>query len=821
MLVNHIKMAFRSIASHSLYSIISVTGLAVGLTVCILVTLFIRHEASFDTTHPDSERVYRLNWLNVGTGAHFATFFNPIAPLLAEGLPEIEIFSRLALREHLVSVNNQRQYQNISFVDNDFFNIFDLPEISGSANSIEDKASAVLTEAAALEMFGTMDALGEVLTVDDQYDFRVSGIVENNPSNSHLISNIFINIENLPTLWGSPDIWENLGSDLMYSYVRLAPGSDVLELEQKAENYVLDNTAIYTEFLDLVDIIFQPLTSIHFTTDLQNEMSVQDDKTGVVKPMRQATDIYIFGAVAALTLSIAIFNFINLQIVQSSKRAREVGVRRTMGATPGNLAAQFLVETVLLSLLALVVALFVCELLAPYFSAVVAVPLTTDALFSSSSLMLALLLTLLVAGVSGAYPALIIARLNPVNALKGQVAKGISTSKFRSGLVVLQFSISIGLIISCGVINKQIDFALSKSLGFNPENVVTVDLRNAQARQEFQQIKDQLEAQANILSVSAGSIIPTQSLSDGSAFARTDGDGEMTLATRRVSVSDDYFDTLGMRFVAGRPLSDDFATDAMPPLNAENLVVNGAVVFNETAATAAGWENPQDAIGQELYSVFNFSGLNFRMNYTVVGVVEDAHFGSVRTEIGPVSYTLDDFRNAMIIKLAPGNTADTLATIDSVWQQYVIDYPIRRSFLSDSYAAFYAGENRTFILFMGFAVIAVLVACLGLYGLASFMAERRMKEISIRKVLGATVGSIAGLLAWDFSKLVILANLVAWPTAWWLMQDWLTSFAYRTDISFMIFLLAGLVTFIMALLTTFQRAYSVAVSNPVDALRAE
>lgn len=819
MLINHIRTALRSIFKQRLYSAISVIGLTLALTVSIMIALFIRHELSFDTSHPDSDRLYRLNWINVGAGAHFATFFNPIAPLLAEGLPEIESFSRLAINQHLLSIDNQKQYKNISFVDNDFFKLFDVPEISGSTNSIEDRSSAVITEAAALQLFGSKDAIGETFTVDEQFDFRVSAIVRDNPSNSHLVSNIFVNIENVPTLWNNADIWENLGSDVMYSYVRLAPGSNIIDVQEKSVNYIVENTEIGIEFLNLVDIVLQPVTSIHFTSDLQNEMTIQDDITGVVKPIRQPTDIIIFAAVAALTLTIAIFNFMNLQIVQSSKRAREVGVRRTMGASSGTLATQFLVETLILSFLALALALFVSELLIPYFSVMLAVPLSTNSLFSFSSLMLAVLLTLLVALLSGAYPAMIIARLGPVSALKGEVAKTVSVSKFRAGLIVLQFSISIGLMISCGVISNQINFALSKNLGFSAENVVTVDLGNAQARQQYQSMKDQLLAEVNTLSVSAGSIIPTQSLSDGATFTQTDS--EVTLAARRVSVSDGYFDTLGMSFIAGRPLSDDFATDAMPTLGEENLVVSGGVVFNETAARAAGWENLQDAIGQELYSEFGFSGLNFRMNYRVVGIVNDAHFGSVRTEIGPVSYTLDSNRNTMIIKIAPGNVADTLASIDGVWEQYVPDFPIRRSFLNESYSAFYAGENRTFILFIGFAAIAVLVACLGLYGLASFMAERRYKEISIRKVLGATVRSIAGLLAWDFSKLVILANLVAWPAAWWFMQGWLSSFAYRTEINFAIFFLAGLTTFILALATTFQRAYSVAVSNPVDALRAE
>lgn len=821
MIANHIRMASRSIIKQKLYSAISVAGLSVGLTVCILISLFLSHELGFDTQHPNSERSYRLNWINVGTGAHFATFFNPAAPLLAEALPEVESYSRLALNEHLVTIDNQFQYQNISFVDKDFFKLFSLPAVLGSAATIEDMTSVVLTEAAALQLFGTIDAIGEVMTLDEQHDFRVSAIVSNNPSNSHINSNIFINIENVPTLWNSPNFWDALGSDVMFSYVQLTAGSDPLEVKDKMLNYLAEATGAGNTFSSSVDIELQPLNSIHFTTDLQNEMSTQDDILGTVKPLRQATDVYIFAAVAVMTLLIAIFNFVNLQLVQGTKRSREVGIRRTIGAEQKHLATQFFVETLMLTLVSLLLSLFICELLLPYFSSVVAIPLSASALIDVSNLVWFLLLTILVAIVSGAYPAFFIARQSPVIALKGEVSKGVSNSKFRAGLVVLQFSISIALIISCGVVNNQINFALSKSLGFNPDNVITVDLRNSQARQAYQSMRDQLLGEATISSVSAGSILPTQSLSDGSAFSKVDGEGEADLATRRVSTSDGYFEALGMDMVAGRALSEDFPTDAMPDFSVENPVVNGAVVFNETAAALAGWENAQDAIGQQLFSEFAFSGETIRMNYTVVGVVNDAHYGSVRTEIGPVSYTLDDFQNYMIIKTTPGNIEDTLTVIDRVWQQNVADFPIRRAFLDESYSAFYAGENRIFVLFMGFAAIAVLIACLGLYGLASFMAERRSKEISIRKVLGATVQSIAGLLAWDFSRLVILANVIAWPVAWWLMQDWLASFAYRTEINLAIFLLAGLATFALAMGTTFQRAYSVAVANPINTLRID
>ncbi|NKB34479.1 MAG: FtsX-like permease family protein [Pseudomonadales bacterium] len=820
MLLQHIHTAFRSFTTQKLYSGISVFGLAISIAVCILIALFIRHETSFESMHPDSDNSYRLNWANLGTGARFGTFFNPVAPILAEGLPEIESFTRLAFNQHLVTIEAEQQFRNISFVDPSFFDIFSYPTILGSTETIEDRTSVVLTEAAALELFNETDAIGRVLTIDDQYDFQVTAVVENNPSNTHLVSNIFVNVENVPAMWNYPGVWENMGSDVMYSYIHLANGADPVDVRENALEFLAVNLNLGPEFLSAVDIMLQPIGDIHFTTDLQNEMSQQDDVTGVTKPLRQSTDVFIFTGVAVLTLVIAIFNFVNLQIVQSSKRNREVAVRRIVGAEQSTITAQFLVETTLIALIALLVALTMVNLLLPYFSNTVSVPLAFETLLQPLNGIFLLLFVLAIALLSGAYPALINAKSSPVNALRGEVVKGLRVSSFRSGLVVVQFAISIGLMISCGVVNNQINFALTKSLGFDPSEVVVVNMQSPQARESFDSIKDQLIGYTNINSVSAGSIIPTQSLSDGSGFTRVDDNDAPILATRRISVSDGYFDTLSMNFVAGRELSDDFATDTMPAFGLDNPEVSGGVVFNEAAIRSAGWA-PEEAIGQQLFSQFSIGDQAIRLNYTVVGVVNDAHYGSVRTEIGPVSYTLDTFRNSMIIKIDENNIADTLTFIDDVWQQNVPEVPIRRSVLSDSYSAFYAGENRTFILFTGFAAIAVLIACLGLYGLASFMAERRTKEISIRKVLGATVRSIAGLLAWDFSKLVILANIVAWPAAWWLMQDWLTSFAYRTDISLLLFFFAGFATFALALVTTFQRAYSVAVSNPVDALRTE
>lgn len=816
MFKHHLKSAVRSILHRKLYSSIAAFSLAIGLTVSILILSFVRFESGFDSRHHDSERIYRLNWMTAD-GSRFATFMNPLSPLLATALPEIESFTRLARRQQLFTVGEVDQYQQLSMVDEDFFNFFNYPVIAGDpVAAIQDVSSAVVTEAASQQLFGDRTALGQSFTIDGTYTFRVAAIIGNNPGDSHLTSNIYVNNETLPVIWNYPAVWTNMGSDSMYHYIKLAPGVDPRQVESNVMDLVQESDAGAR-----YSILLQPLSEIHFTPDLQNEMGMQDDITGQVKPLRQRSDLFIFSGVAALTLFIAAFNFMNLQAVQLGKRRREIGVRRVAGASGSELINQFLVETGLIAILALALALLLSEFLLPFFSAMVAGSMAADTFVTLPNVSLLAAMALGVGILAGAYPALIAARMAPHLALKGEMVKGRSRQYFRSTLIVAQFSISIGLIIASGIVNMQIDYAMQKSLGFDPENVLTIELRNNQMRGAYDVLRESLLMEPGIVSVSAGSVIPTRDLSDGMALVLAGANPDEPKPNRMVSVSEDYFTTLGMRFLGGRALSDDFATDRGASFSATNRTQTGGAVLNATAARAFGFADPAGAVGANLYSEGMFQNELYRSDFNVVGVVDDAHFQSVRSDIAPVIYLLQDARNVVVVKLADTADAAVLAAVDRIWQEQIPDYPIERGFLSDSYAAFYSGENRTFVLFIGLSTVAILIACLGLYALASFVAERRTKEISIRKVLGATVAGIARLLAWDFSRLVLLANLVAWPLAWWTMQQWLANFAYRTDIHIAIFLFAGAATFILAMVTTFQRAYSVATSNPVTALRTE
>lgn len=817
MIAFQLRTVFRSIRQRFFYACVGMLSLAIGLTVSILIFSFVRYESGFDNMHPDAERVYRFNWISSG-GSRFATFFNPVSPVLETALPEIESITRLAGNQRLFTIDGEVQYKMLALVDESFFDFFAYESLSGdAAQAIQDMGSAVITEAAAMELFGDARPIGRVFTIDSAHDFRVAAVVSDNPGNSHLISNIYINIENLPTVWNSPDFWSNMGSDVMYHYARLAPGADPEAVANNAAEFFAENMQPGST----ARFALQPLLDIHFTTDLQNEMNNRDDITGEVKGQRQRSDMLIFGGVALLTLSIAAFNFMNLQALQLSRRAKEIGIKRIAGASRAQLATQFLLETAVISLAAFALSLLLSDAFMPYFNSMVASSVESGSFFSVSNVLLLLLGSVCVGLMAGFYPAFTAAKLSPTNALRGNIINQSSISRFRSGLIVAQFSISIGLIISAGIVNTQINYAMTKSLGFDPTNVVTVELPNNETRAAYPVMRDELLQLPGVLSVSAGSVIPTRDLSDGRTWVREGGDFTNGLPARTVRVDDGYFEALGMEFVAGRALSDDFPSDRTTPYSDTVTSNSGGIVLNETAVRIGGWQNPQDAIGERFVTEGPFRGQVYRNESTIVGVVADAHFQSVRTDIGPVSFTLEQGVRVMLVKLASGDQQTALAELDAIWRQHVPDYPIQRAYLADSYTAFYAGENRTFGLFIGLSLVAIVIAALGLYALASFIAEKRTREISIRRVLGATIENIISLMAWDFSKLVILANLIAWPLAWWSMQQWLANFAYRTDINIMIFLIAGLTTFALAMVTIFQRAYRAATTNPVDALRSE
>lgn len=821
MLKNHITMSFRSIIKQRLYSAINIGGLAIGLAISVLIILFVSHETSFDAAVPDSERVYRFNWESSNSGTRFATFFNPLSKVIADAhLNDVEDLTRITTSERLLSINEEKLYQVVSFVDPNYFDFFGINvEIGNAETAIVNLNDAVLTQAAAELLFPDEAAIGKSFTLDGEHDFQVTAIIENNKTNTHQISNIFIHLEMLPVIWNSPEFWERNFSDQLYHFVKLAANVDSEGFAKTAHEYLANN--VNRDFSEGIGVHLQPLTDIHFSTELQNEMRIRDTVTGLSKPMRQRSDVTIFGFVAILTLMIATFNFINMQIAQSSNRVKEVGVRKVLGASRFNVASQFIVESTVMALIALVGSLVIIEMFVPFFGTMLGVPLTADAVYQVSFMSGLIIVTVLIGILSGLYPALFVSGILPARAIRGRAFEGFGSAKLRAGLVIIQFAIAIGLMSATGIVNSQINFALNQPLGYDPENVITVRLNNNEARDAFITMRDQLSTSPLIESVTGGSMIPTMDLSDGSSYMKEGESDEFQIVTRRVTVSDGYFDTLGMTMAAGRPLSDDFAADNLPQFSEENPEVSGGLVLNETAMKQAGWTNPEDAVGEQVYSAFSFGGTDYRLNFNIVGIVEDIHFSSVRSEPAALSFMLAAGENVMAVKAVDGRLQEATALVDQVWTQHVSAYPIRRTYLEEDYAGFYAVEGRVFRMFIGFAGIAAMIASIGLYGLASFIADRRTKEIGIRKVLGASVIDIVMMLSWELSKLVVVANIIAWPVAWLMMSDWLEGFSSRIDMSIVPYLTAGLTAFILAYGTTSTRAWAAARINPVYSLKSE
>jgi len=819
MYVHYLKTALKRLLGQRLYSAISILSLATGMITACLILTFVRYENSHDAMFKDSDRIYRVNWSRDSGGARFATFFNPLSPLLAANMSEIELAARLGIKEQRLSTGEVELYANVGMVDADFFQILDYPSLAGEADSaIRDEGNAVLTEAAALKLFGESKPLGRVFTINDRYDFKVGAVVANNPANSHLGINVYLNIAALETLWNDAGALNNFGSDVLYHYVKLAPGTDAVATEKSALDLLRQGGLP----VDGLGLYLQPLRALHFTTDLQNELPALDDMLGTAKSQRPRSDLLIFGAIGVMTLLIATLNFMNMQTVQFAKKAREIAVRRIAGSSTHTLTLQLMSESVLLALFALALSLPLYELLLPWFGTMVGVALPALALLKPAFLGLLVVITIVLGMAAGLYPAWVAARLPTAAALRGELLKGKGSARFRAILIVLQFTCSIGLIIGSVVVRNQLDYALSKPIGYDPDNVLIVELPNARARAAYPTLQSELQQQAGVAVVAAGTTAPTRSLPDGFALVPAGDDPGRPLAVRGVTVSEGYFEALGMQLLAGRTFNLDYPSDRKPPLSAQQPTARGGIILNATAARQAGWEDPRQALGQTFSENIVQQGEQLRNDYTVVGVVGDTHFGSIRRTVEPVAYIWNErfFPNVLLLKVG-GNSMATLDALEQLWTQQLPQSPLRYRFMSDSYAGLYASESRTFALFIALATLAILVACSGLYGLAAWNTERRVKEIGVRKVMGSGVLRIVLLLTNDFSRMVLLANLIAWPLAWFGMSRWLANFAYRIDLTPLIFIGSGALALCIAWVTVGGIAAKAASAKPVLALRYE
>ena len=792
MFKNYLIIAFRNMKRQKGYSIINVSGLAIGLACFILIFLWIHDEFSFDRFHENAGALYRVI-SKIPTSneiTHSARTANAVGPTLVEQFPDIVNYTRYQCFGGTLIEANGKSYLSdfYAVADPSFFEMFSFPFMKGDPKSaLTDKFSIVITESMARRFFGEADPMGKILNLQlHREPFKVTGVLKDLPETSHLHFECMIPFIVCKDWFDAdPGSWK---ITQYYTYLMLQKGSKLDDVNEKISNIIKehDESAI-------ADIYLQPLKDIHlksnFTGDLDNY------KKGDMKT------IYIYCITALSILIIACINFMNLSTAQSSRRAKEVGLRKVVGAQKYHLLKQFLGESVLLSIFALLLAIMLVIILLPFFNNLTNKQLVLD-LSINLKLMIGIVgITLLTGVISGIYPAFFLSALKPVNALKNSGFRSRRGGLYlRKLLVTSQFTFSVILIAGTLIVYNQLDFIKNKPLGYDSRYII-------HPRSYFNNsLKDELLQNPNIISIAQGPS-PGLELRGNSSFQweGKNGNQETTLYPRYVDYS--YLETFNMSMKEGRYFSKEFGTD------------DHSLIINETAARVMGLGNP---IGTQVwFERMDFdTGRMTEKTAVIIGVIKDFHQTSLHNPIEPMIFELNTGHPYISIKIKPEHMPETLAFLEDTWKKHV-DYPYSYSFLSDTIENFYDTDHKTGTVFSYFSLLAIFISCLGLLGLAAYTAEQRKKEIGIRKVLGSSIIGITSLLSREFLKNVALSIIIAWPIAWFTMREWLNGFAYRTHIGISVFIISGILALGIAFISVGYQVFKAAVANPVDSLRDE
>jgi len=797
---NYLKIAFRNVKKHKAYAFINIAGLAIGMACCILIISFIATELSFDQFHENKDNIYRLGIDASLGGNQFRMPIStaPAAPALIQDYPEVLDAVRISPMGNVSIKDKDLEFfeENIALVDNSFFNVFTFQMIKGDPRTaLETAYSMVMTEDAAKKYFGDEEPIGKILKVDNRNDYTVTGVVKNPPKNSHFIFDILCSFESLYAQRGEAmEVWLSFS---YYTYILLQENVDPKELENKFPALVETHMGPMLKAIGgRIEFFLQPLTQIHLHSHMENEMSANSD----------IAYIYIFAAIALFILIIACINFMNLSTARSALRAREVGIRKVIGAERKELIWQFLGESLIYSLFSMLVAIGLAHLVLPLFSSLSGRDLSID-YFGMPWLIPSLIGMILFVGLAaGSYPALFLSSFQPVKVLKGRLKAGAANSRFRSIMVVGQFVISIGLIISTGVVLNQLRYMKNKNLGFDKENILVVRTSDGPARESIESIKQEFKKIPGVLNAGLASQVPG-SEANISPFVPEGFSTTEAQLMKGIDIDQDFIPTMGIGVIQGRNFSSEFGTDA-----------SDAILINESAARKFGWADP---IGKKIE---DFSGENIedRTASTVVGVIKDIHMSSLHSLIMPlyVNNESDDWDN-IVVRISPNNVGGTIDNLRAKWGELYPNQSFDYSFLDDSLATMYESEGRLSQIFSSFTLFAIFIACLGLFGMASFTAEQRTKEIGIRKVMGASVSGIVVLLAKNFLKLVLIANIIAWPIAYLAMKEWTKGFSYQARIGVEMFLITAVLAAVIAILTVSFQSIKAALSHPINAIKYE
>ncbi len=801
MLKNYFKIALRNIKKYKGFSFINIFGLAISISCCLLIYFYVQNELSYDKYHDDADLIYRINldltfgktkvMANNGGGA--------LLPALLESFPQIETGTRVLTRGSVNFRKGDKNFyeKNALYADPEILDVFTFSFIKGNREYALDRpGTAIITERMASKYFGYEDPIGEVLYIDAGFEnksFEVTGVLENCPTNSHLKYDFILSLETLKNEW----FYTSWGATMFRTYVKVMPGTDInmldTEVRKIGKRYNVDGGDSRWVFF------IQPLTDIH----LYSESGYGVEPRFELEPPGNIFSVYIFITIGFLILIVASLNFINLSTARSLKRAREIVMRKVVGAERSQIIKQFLGETFLVVLCAIFFSYTLIFILLPYFNNLTELGIDYGQLFQPNTLIALLVLSILIGFGAGLYPAFVLSKYRPIVILKGFLTEGIKGALSRKLFVIIQFSISIILVIVAFVIYHQLHFMKNQYLGFDKEQKLVIPVRGISISENYEDVKNEFSKYPFVAGVSVSSGVPGRGI--GTMLASLVGvEDNREQVMRFLYLDYDFIDLYKIELVAGRSFNEELKTD------------QGKYMINEAAVKAFNINSPEEAVGKQMTKGRGRPGKE------IVGVVKNFHFMGLQTEVYPLVMEVEPPSFSVItLSLSIANLENSISRIKEKWSEFNPGRPFEYFFLDSNFNQIYRSEERIGKIFNIFTMIGLFITCLGLLGLVSFLTEKRFKEIGIRKVLGASVSSIVVLLGTEFVKWVLIATLISWPIAYYAMNKWLQNFAYRINIGLGIFIVSGVVALMIALLTVSYQIIKAATANPVDSLRYE
>ena len=787
MFKNYFKIAFRNLIKNKMYSFVSIFGLAIGIAVCILLILYVQHELSYDRFHINADHIYRL--CNPEHPYHSPQ----TAKILADNLPEIKNYARILVRDEQIIQYEEKRFKEAGFVytEAELFQIFSFKFKHGNPETaLRQPFTMVISEKIAHKYFGNENPIGKVFRLNNEYEYTISGVMENMPQNSHFRYDFFASLTNADDVFGASWMnhwgWENF---LVYFLMQDEFSKSALEAKCSqliAEHRNSEPNRPVPKF-SLQSLKNIHLYSFHFENDIQ--------------PQNSITYVLIFSAIGILILLIACFNYINLQTANATTRANEIGIKKVVGATRNQLAKQFIGESFVVIFIAMFLSLIIVEICLPLFNTLSGKALSSSALIQMNTILGIFGIILITGILAGCYPAFFISAFQPVRLLKTSETGGKSKFHFMRILVGTQFTIVIILIFSAILMFRQIEFLQQKELGFNKEYILVSEVGDFKDLEKYNALKRALLQQSVVMSVSSASRVPSDDLNNWGGLI-TEGQTEW-ITIPLVHIHHDYFETLGIEASQGRLFSNELETD-----------VHHAIILNEAAVKKLGvHENP---VGQMVRCNWPES------NRRIIGIIDDFNFESLYEQIRPAAFLIHYSACwKLMVKIRLSNVKNTINTIQEISSRFYPEWIFEFHFLDERLDQIYQKDNRTFRLMGYFTALAIFIACMGLFGLASFMMKRRTKEIGVRKVLGASVIQILIMLTKNFTKWILFANVISWPIAYYFMNNWLQNFAYRIRIEWWIFASVGIISVFITLLTVSLQTIKAARANPVEALKYE